>query len=319
MHTTSELLVDNGDVRIRVELTGRGPTLLCVHGWPELAHSWRHQVAHFAARGHRVAAIDVRGYGGSSAPAEVERYTLDELAGDVAAVVDALDAGPVVLVGHDWGAPIVQRTALRHPDRVRAVASLSVPYTAPSTFSLLDVHDRLTPDHLFYMRRFQRPDAEDEFERDMRAALQRVFHGLSGDAERSVPAQAPRGAPFLPQLEPPPAGPLSFLTDADLDHYTATFGATGFTGALNRYRAMRLDVAAQADLVGATLDHPSCFIAGDRDLVRQLVPGRDGYADPGRDCTDLRGSTILPGVGHWVQQEAPDEVNAALERFLATL
>ena len=102
-----EMLVENGDVTLRVEVTGEGPVILCVPGWPELASSWHRQVEHLAARGFRVAALDVRGYGGSSAPPEVERYTLRELAGDVAAVAAALDDGPIVLVGHDWGAPIV--------------------------------------------------------------------------------------------------------------------------------------------------------------------------------------------------------------------
>jgi pimeloyl-ACP methyl ester carboxylesterase len=120
------LLVENGDITLRVEVTGTGPTILCAHGWPESPHSWRHQVAHFSQRGFRIAAMDVRGYG-SSAPAEVEPYTLRELAGDVAAVAAAaaLDDEPVILFGHDWGAPAVWHTAIRHPDRVRVVAGLS--------------------------------------------------------------------------------------------------------------------------------------------------------------------------------------------------
>src|SRR5262245_57239013 len=79
-----ELRVENGDITLRVEVAGDGPAVLCVHGWPELAHSWRHQVAHLASRGYRAAALDVRGYGGSSTPPEIERYRLKELASDVA-------------------------------------------------------------------------------------------------------------------------------------------------------------------------------------------------------------------------------------------
>src|SRR3954447_3072387 len=131
MSEIEERFVDNGDVTLRVEVAGEGPTVLCVSGWPELAASWRHQVAHLWARGHRVAALDVRGYGGSSVPVGVERYTLRELAGDVAAGAAPLGDEPVVLVGHDWGAPIVWRTAMLHPDRVQAVAGLSVPHMPP--------------------------------------------------------------------------------------------------------------------------------------------------------------------------------------------
>src|SRR5262245_38312149 len=132
MSEATELFVDNGDITLRVEVAGEGPTVLCVPGWPELASSWRHQVAHLVDRGHRVAALDVRGYGGSSVPPEVERYTLRELASDVAAVASALGDEPVILLGHDWGAPIVWRTSLLHPERVRAVAGLSVPCVAPT-------------------------------------------------------------------------------------------------------------------------------------------------------------------------------------------
>ena len=126
------MTVTNGDITLRVDVTGEGPTVLCVPGWPELASSYHHQVDHLAANGYRVAALDVRGYGGSSVPPEVEPYSLRQLAGDVAAVAAALDDGPIILVGHDWGAPIVWNTAIRHPDRVRAVAGLSVPHTRRS-------------------------------------------------------------------------------------------------------------------------------------------------------------------------------------------
>jgi pimeloyl-ACP methyl ester carboxylesterase len=316
-----ERYVDNGDVTLRVEVTGAGPVVLCVPGWPELAWSWRHQVAYLAARGYRVAALDVRGYGGSSCPPEVERYTLRELAGDVAAVAAALDDGPVVLAGHDWGAPIVWNTALRHPDRVRAVAGLSVPYTPALGVSLFDVFDQLYADRFFYMLYFREPGvAEAAFAADLRDALKRSFFGLSGDAPPgSWLPDAPRDASFLALLPDPPPGPLGFLTDAELDALVASFERTGMTGAFNRYRALALDATDSADLVGATVDQPSCFIGGAGDPVRAFLPGVDGYADPGAACTDFRGSTIVDGAGHWVHQEAPREVNAALDAFLGTL
>ncbi len=316
-----ELLVDNNDITLRVEVTGDGPTILCVHGWPELPHSWRHQVAHFSQRGYQVAAMDVRGYGGSSAPPEIERYTLKELAGDVAAVADALDDEPVILFGHDWGAPIAWHTAIRYPDRVQAVAGLSVPHTPPMPLSLIDLFDQLYADRFFYMLAFQEPGVvESQFAVDTRGALKRVYFGSSGDAPaNSMLGDAPRDAPLLSVLPDPPDGPLSFMTDDDLDVYATTFERVGMVGAFNRYRALTLDVEANADIMGATVDHPSCFIAGERDLVRAIVPGVDSFADPGSGCTDFRGSTIIPGAGHWVQQEAPVETNAALDAFLAGL
>jgi len=314
----NELLIEHDDITLRVEVTGRGPSVLCVPGWPELATSWRHQVAHLAGRGYQVATLDVRGYGGSSAPREVERYTLTELAGDVAAVAAALGDDPVILLGHDWGAPIVWTCAIRHPERVRAVAGLSVPHTPPMALSLVDLFDQLYPDRFFYMLYFQAPGvAEAAFEPDLRASLKRVYFALSGEAPvGSLLPDAARDAALLPLLPEPPAGPLSFLPDAELDGIVATFRRTGLTGALNRYRALTADVAASSDIVGATVDRPSCFIAGERDPVRHMIPGVDAYADPGAGCTDFRGSTLIEGAGHWVQQEAPAAVNGALDRFL---
>ncbi len=316
-----EILVDNGDVTLRVEVTGDGPVVLCVPGWPELARSWRHQVDHLSERGYRVAAMDVRGYGGSSAPTDVERYTLRELAGDVAAVAASLADEPIVLIGHDWGAPIVWNTAIRYPHAIRAVAGLSVPHTPPLPVSILDLFDQLYADRFFYMLRFQEPGViESEFAPDMRAALKRVYFALSGDAPaNSLLFDAPRDSAFLPLLPEPPDGPLRFLPDDELDECAAIIGRTGLTGGFNRYRALPFDVAASADIVGATVDLPSCFIAGELDPVRAMVPGLDSFADPGSACTDFRGSTIIGGAGHWVQQEAPAEVNAALEAFLASI
>jgi pimeloyl-ACP methyl ester carboxylesterase len=318
---TDERFVDNGDITLRVEVTGDGPVVLCVPGWPELASSWRHQVAHLAGRGFTVAALDVRGYGGSSVPQDVERYTLRELAGDVAAVAAALDDGPVVLVGHDWGAPIVWNTAIRYPEQVRAVAGLSVPHTPPLDLSLIDLFDQLYADRFFYMLYFQPPGvAEADFGADLRAALKRVYFALSGQAPPNVLlAEAPRDAALLPLLPEPPDGPLSFLPDEELDRIVATFGRTGLTGAFNRYRALPFDVGASSDIVGATVDRPSYFIAGELDPVRAMIPGVDAFADPGAGCTDFRGTTLISGAGHWVQQEAPDAVNDALDGFLDSI
>lgn len=318
--STTEELVDNGDIRLHVEIAGDGPTILCVHGWPELAHSWRHQVAHFAARGWRVAALDVRGYGGSSAPAEIERYTLCELAGDVAAVAAALDDEPVVLFGHDWGSPIASHAAIRHPDRVRAVANLSVPHYLPRADDTVALFDLAWADRFFYMLHFQVPGVvEAEFAADLRAALKRVYFAGSGAAPGGMLPDAARGVAYLPLLPEPPDGPLDFMSDEDLDAIASRFARRGTAGAFNRYRAMRLDGVADADIVGAPIEQPSYFVAGEHDLVRHLVPGVDAFESPGRGCSDFRGATIVAGAGHWVQQEAPAAVNDALGVFLDQL
>ncbi len=226
-----------------------------------------------------------------------------------------------MLVGHDWGAPIVWNTAIRHPDRVRAVAGLSVRHTSAMGMSLIDLWDRVYAGRFFYFLYFIRPGVpEAAFGADLRGALKRAYFAGSGDAPLNcwLP-DAPRDAALLTLLPDPPDGPLSFITDAELDAITTSFERTGMIGAFNRYRASALDAAESADIIGAPVTQPSCFIAGERDMVRAFVPGNDGYADPGAACTDFRGSTIVPGAGHWVHQERPAETNAALLAFLQSL
>jgi pimeloyl-ACP methyl ester carboxylesterase len=215
----------------------------------------------------------------------------------------------------------VWNTAIRHPDRVRAVAGLSVPHMPASGTSIVDLLDLLYAEKFFYMLHFQQPGvAEAEFAADLRAGLKRAYFATSGLAPlNSFLPDAPRDSAFLPLLPDPPVGPLPFLDDEELDRIAATFERTGMTGAFNRYRAARLDAAADTDIVGATVDQPSCFIGGERDPIRSMVPGGDLYADPGGGCNDFRGATIVAGAGHWVAREASDAVNSALDEFLGSL
>ena len=311
--------VANGDVTLSVLADGPvdSPELpiLCVHGWPELAWSWRHQIAHFAALGRRIAALDVRGYGASSKPAAIEAYTMAELTGDVAAVLDAL-GGRAILFGHDWGAPIVWQTAVRHPDKVAAVAGLSVPYTPTGDTSFLQVIRALYAGKFFYQLYFQTPGvAEAEFAGDPDALL-KIYYGISGEGmgQMSGETKGPDDR-FLTGMPRPDALP-GWLTAEDMKVYNDAFAAGGWTGPLNRYRAQELDHEQRAAVVGKHVTQPAAFIAGTLDPVRRFIPGRDGYADAGAACDDFRGTTLIDGAGHWVQQEAPAETNAALGGFV---
>lgn len=311
--------VQNGSVTLSVLADGPAdstePPILCVHGWPELAYSWRHQIAHFAAKGRRIAALDVRGYGDSSKPPEIEAYSMSELTRDVAAVIDAL-GGRAILFGHDWGAPIVWQTAVRYPDKVAAVAGLSVPYTPTSDVSFLQVVRALYAGKFFYQLYFQQPGvAEAEFAGDPDALL-KVYYGISGEGMRAaVPTEKGADDRFLTGLVKPDALP-DWLPADDLKVYNNAFAAGGWTGPFNRYRAQDLDHEQRAGVVGKHVTQPAAFIAGTLDPVRRFIPGRDGYADAGAACDDFRGTTLIEGAGHWVQQEAPAEVNRALDAFL---
>lgn len=314
------ITVVQGNVRLNVAVAGHGPLILCVHGWPELWYSWRHQIAHFAARGYTVAALDVRGYGDSSKPEPIEAYTLRNLALDVAAVVDELGGGRAIVFGHDWGAPIVWTTALLHPDRISAVALLSVPYIPLGGMSFIDTMRSIYHDRFFYQIYFQdEGKAEAEVEADIPASLRKIYFAMSGSAPPNQwLARKPRDSTLLQGLADPQPFP-DWMSPGDMDVFVEAFRAGGFRGPFNRYRAQNLDFAELSEFAGKPLVQPSCFIGGERDMVRALIPGVDLYQDPGGACTDFRGSTILPGIGHWVQQEAPADTNAALERFLAAI
>jgi pimeloyl-ACP methyl ester carboxylesterase len=314
------ITVGNGPIELEVAVSGSGPLIVCVHGWPELWYSWRHQITHFADRGFRVAALNVRGYGKSSRPYEIAAYTLRNLASDVAAVIDRLGQGKAILFGHDWGAPIVWHASLLHPDKVRAVAGLSVPYFPRGEAPFLEMMKMVYKDRFFYQIYFQQEGlAEAELESDVSTSLRKIYFAASGDAPPNKWLEPkPLNAKLMDGMICPDRYP-AWMSESDLRVYIDAFSESGFRGPLNRYRAGLLDFADLAELTGKTITHPSCFIAGERDLVRSFIPGMDLYANPGAACTDFRGSTIIPGIGHWVQQEAPGPSTSALDAFVRAL
>jgi pimeloyl-ACP methyl ester carboxylesterase len=314
------VMMKNGPIDLNVAVAGNGPLILCVHGFPELWYSWRHQLSYFSERGYKVAALDVRGYGRSSKPHEIAAYSMRHLASDVAAAIDQLGGGKAVLFGHDWGAPIVWNTALLYPNKVTAVAGLSVPYRPRGPASFVEMAKAIYKDRFFYQLYFQQEGvAEAEFEADVTTGLRKGYFALSGAAPLNKwLEQKPADAKLLDGMIDPQPFP-DWMSAKDLQVYVDAFRAGGFRGPLNRYRAQGIDFQELAEYAGKPVTQPACFIAGERDPVRAFVPGMDLYADAGAACADFRGSTILPGIGHWVQQEAPAETNAALERFLKGL
>ena len=297
---------------------GAGPLVVLLHGFPELPNCWRHQVGPLVAAGYRVVAPALRGYAGSPAPTEVSAYTMDKLADDVAGVIEAAGVDSAVVVGHDWGAGVAWATAGLRPERVRAVVGLSVPFTARSQSPPIERLASLFGDQFFYMVYFQQPGVpEAELGADPRDFLVRMYKASSGDPLPGSIASQPASAQFLDQLPPVETLP-AFLDEASLDANAAAFAATGFTGPLNFYRAMDTSWAAVPTLATPerALTMPAAFIAGEKDLVLAFTP-KAGMAPP--LVTDLRLDVTIPGVGHWVQQEAPEETTAALLEFLGTL
>ena len=312
--------VDAGELSLRVAVEGKGPLVLMVHGFPESWFSWRHQMGPIAAAGFTAAAIDVRGYGGSDKPHPVEAYAMQRM---VAGAVEALSPGaPAVLIGHDWGAPIVWNSALTRPDRVRAVAGLSVPYMGVPARSFSEMIEAVftSQGKFFYQHYFQAEGvAEAEMEADVRGALRRFYYAISGEApDGTWPTDKLVGDSLLHRLPDPQPFP-AWLTAADLDTYVGEFEGSGFRGPINRYRNHDRDFAWLSQFQGRTIAQPSLFIGGERDLVLTMFGRTDFLPLMKTKLTDLRGADILPGCGHWTQQERPAEVNARLIAWLKGL
>ncbi|GHA67755.1 epoxide hydrolase [Streptomyces tauricus] len=311
--------VDVPDGRIHLVEQGTGPLVLLVHGFPELWHSWRHQLPALAAAGYRAVAVDVRGYGRSSAPDAVDAYRIGAHVEDNVAVVRALGEETAVIVGHDWGSTIAAQSALLRPDVFTAVGLLGVPYAPRGGMKPTDAFAMIGGDEEFYVSYFQEPGrAEAEIEPDVRGWLAGFYATLAGD---TMPATGEGAVFFVPK-----GGRLSdrfvkerpsWLTDAELDFCAAEFERTGLTGALNRYRSMDRDWEDMAGFDGAPITQPSLFVAGELDAsIAWLADAIKAFPStlPG-----LVSSHLVEGSGHWVQQERPDEVNRFLTDWLHAL
>jgi pimeloyl-ACP methyl ester carboxylesterase len=319
--------VETNGIRMHVAEQGEGPLVLLCHGFPESWYSWRHQLAALAAAGFHAVAPDMRGYGRTDQPAAIDQYTLLHLVGDMVGLVEALGGGaPAVIAGHDWGAPVAWHAALLRPDRFRAVIGLSVPYRPRGSVRPSTAMPQ-TDDAVFYQLYFQAPGvAEAELSRDVRSSIRRILYSGSGEGRRASaglgdPAavgMVPRVGGFLSHTAEP-AAPPSWLTEADVDFYAGEFSRAGFRGGLNWYRNIDRNWELMAPYAGARVTVPALYVAGDQDLVvhfrgmDQLLPNLKKFVP------ELRQTIMLPGCGHWTQQERPKEVNDAILTFLATL
>jgi pimeloyl-ACP methyl ester carboxylesterase len=314
-------VVSANRIRVHVAETGEGPLVLLVHGFPESWYSWRHQLPVLADAGYRAAAIDVRGYGRSSRPTAIESYRMLAHVADNIGVVEALGEQTAVIVGHDWGSPIAAATALLRADVFRGVALLSVPYSPRGTTRPTEAFQRLGGDEEFYINYFQQPGrAEAEIEEDVRSWLLGFYFSASGDARRPAgggsSANVAKGGRLRDRFVIPDELP-SWLTEDDLAFYVAEFERTGFTGGLSRYRNIDRDWEDLAAWAGRPIEVPSLFIGGERD--GPTLWGANAIARFDSTLPALRGSHILPGCGHWTQQERAGQVNELLLDFLRSL
>jgi pimeloyl-ACP methyl ester carboxylesterase len=324
-------IIESNGIRLNIAEQGNGPPVILCHGFPESWYSWRHQLTALAGAGFHAVAPDMRGYGKSDRPEAIDQYTIFHLIGDLVGLLDAIEAPTAVIVGHDWGAQIAWQAARLRPDRFRAVASLSVPLRPRGPARPTSVMPQ-TADAQFYQLYFQEPGmAEAELERDPRITVLSSLYGASGEGaaayraavargeKTGTPGMVPRNGSWLREPVLPPSLP-AWLTDADIDFYAGEFKRTGFRGPLNYYRNVDRNWELMAAFSGVTMKVPALFIAGDHDMVMAAPPGIDQHlANLRQFVTTLRDVRILPGCGHWTQQERPSEVSAAIIDFIRGL
>jgi len=311
--------------------TDTAPAIIFCHGWPELSISWRHQLPVFASLGFRAIAPDMRGYGRSSVYNRHEDYALEEVVRDMIELADALSIEKAIWVGHDWGSPVVWSVASHHPERCQGVANLCVPYI-PSGFApknLIPLVDRtIYPEAefpagqwdymLFYEENFEKARAG--FEHNIKALVKALFRAGSPDG-KGQPAitafvrknqgwfgQLP-GAPDLPRDE-------SVLSEEDYHRYVAALQQNGFFGPDSWYvNGARNEAFAKKAKNNGRIAMPVLFLHAAYDYVCATEGTR--LTDPMREfCSDLTEAHVPSG--HWMAQEQPVAVNAALTKWLAT-
>ena len=313
-------MIETNGIRLHVAEQGEGPLVILCHGFPECWYSWRHQLPALAKAGFRAAAPDLRGYGRSDRPEDVEKYTILHEIGDIVGLVDALGARQAVIAGHDIGAVIAWQAALLRPDIFRAVIALSPPFRSRG-FGDQGPPTTLMPRNetaVFYQLYFQTPEAEAGLGRDIRRVFRSQFFSLSGD--RPPSASGGFAAGMVPRkgalLAEPPSLP-AWVTESDIDIYVAEFTRSGFHGPLAWWRNIDRSWELLAPFTGAAVTVPALYMAGDRDFVAAVF-SKD-IAKQSALVPKLRPAIMLSGCGHWTQQERAQEVSAAMIDFVRSL
>jgi pimeloyl-ACP methyl ester carboxylesterase len=316
---TERSVVKVNGVELSVLDQGTGPLVVLLHGFPEGAYSWRHQIEPLVAAGYRVIAPDQRGYGDSSHPDSIDQYSIMHLVGDIVGLIASAGEKTATVIGHDWGAMVAWNVAAMRPDIVRGVVGLSVPPVPrgdipPLRQMLADYDGR------FYVNYFDRVGpVDDELNRDVPASLRKFFHLLSGDNpinDTARPILIPAGGGVLDGHEDRLP---SWLSEAELDNFVRQFEGHGFTGGLNWYRNLNRNWELTAPFEGASFAMPAQYVCGARDTVKSFHGLMDYVTSLASTDPNFREPVTLPECGHWIQQERPAETTAILLDFLRSL
>ena len=298
-------LVSVNGVDLEVYEAGRenrgNPIVLC-HGWPEHAFSWRYQMPALAAAGYHVIVPNQRGYGHSSHPANVTDYDISKLTGDLAALLDHFGYQNAVFVGHDWGANVVWSMALLHPERVKQIINLALPYQTRTEIPWIEFMETLFGGDNYFVHFNRKPGVADAVLDENRSQfLRNLFR-------KNVPSTLPEPGMMMINLARAntPRGE-AVMSDSELAVFVAAFETSGFTGSINWYRNMDRNwhILAEVDPI---IQKPTLMVYGERDMI----PKFENLADfvPNVDVVSL-------DCGHWIQQEMPQETNSVILEWLA--
>lgn len=311
----------NGITMRLADTENDGPAILLAHGWPESWYSWRHQIPALKEAGYRVIVSEMRGYGKTDAPEDVDSYDIVHLAADMAGILDALDIEKATMVGHDWGAMVAANAVLMHPERFNGLILMSVPYGGRGPQSMMDTWTAQYGDNFFYILYHNEEGgvAEAEYDSDPRGILSRLY--LSPDSPREAPTvtDPKRSAGgWIPRLGAAKGLP-DWLTQDELDYMVSTFEKSGFRGGVNYYRNFHRNWEITEHLDGVKIGVPTIFIAGSEDIVIRGATAPMLKMMMSQGVEELRDVVLVPDMGHWIQQEAPEATNEAMLEFLKSL
>ena len=314
---------DINGIRLHYVDEGKGPLVILLHGYPFLWYLWRHQIKALAAAGYRVVALDQRGYGQSDTPKNVNSYDITRVVGDVVGLINVLGSRSAVLVGQDWGSPVVYNAALMRPDLVRGAIIMCGPPSPRGAARPTDALKQIFTDKglNFYQLNLATPEASAEIMKDLRRFLLGVFYSTSGYCPPEKQWRWAWKSPetvsdtvTVPETLPP------YLSQQALDYYVGEFTRTGIQPANNWFAAIDRSWEITSFLDGAIVQQPALYVGGGSDPAARPEFGidRQGQAFKSLRTTfrHMRDIIVMPGVGHTPPEEKPDEVNAIVLKFL---
>jgi pimeloyl-ACP methyl ester carboxylesterase len=314
-------IVETNGIKMHIAEKGEGPLVLMCHGFPEFWYSWRHQLPALADVGYHAVAPDQRGYGQTDRPESIDAYNIFELVADLVGLVNALGEDQAVIVGHDWGAPVAWHCALLRPDIFKGLILLSVPYFARSWDNIrpTEMMKIMQGDGHFYQLYFQETGkVEKELEENVRETMLKSLYTASANPppNRRWHFLFRKEQRFIDSLYMPDTLP-DWLTEEDVNIFTKSFEQTGFRGAVNWYRNIDRNWERSSFLSEAKILQPTLFIAGENDATVDM--NRSAFDNMEKSVLQLKKKIMMPGTGHWIQQERPREINDLIIDFLKSM